>query len=102
MRRRGGFGSGRLIVAAVMVLGALISYYASRQVNPITGRKQAIALSPKQEVALGMRSAPRMTQQFGGEDADPAMRRETLAWVGAKWGTSSANTRRSPMSSPAS
>ncbi|HET8646982.1 MAG TPA: M48 family metalloprotease, partial [Vicinamibacteria bacterium] len=47
-----------------------VSYYSSRQKNPITGRTQAIALSPKQEVALGLRTAPQMAQRFGGEDPD--------------------------------
>jgi predicted Zn-dependent protease len=61
----------RLMVAGVMVVVALISYYGSKQKNPITGREQAIALNPKQEVALGLRSAPQMARQFGGTDTDP-------------------------------
>src|SRR6185295_1624692 len=68
--RRGLGGGGRLMMAAVMVVVGLISYYGSRQKNPITGKTQAIALSPKQEVALGISSAPRMAAQFGGPDAD--------------------------------
>ncbi len=62
---------GRLMAAGVMVVVALISYYGSKQKNPITGREQAIALNPKQEVALGLRSAPQMAKQFGGNDTDP-------------------------------
>ena len=68
-----GRGAGRLLVAAIMVVVGLVSYFASRQKNPITGRTQAIALNPQQEVALGLRTAPRMAQQFGGLDRDEAM-----------------------------
>jgi predicted Zn-dependent protease len=32
-------------------------------------------MTPEQEVALGLRSAPEMAQQFGGEDPDPAAQR---------------------------
>ena len=38
--RRGRMGGGRLIIAAVMVVVGLISYYSSKQKNPITGRTQ--------------------------------------------------------------
>jgi predicted Zn-dependent protease len=57
-------------MAAVMVVAGLVSFYGSKQKNPITGKTQAIALSPRQEVALGLSTAPRMAQQFGGPDAD--------------------------------
>jgi predicted Zn-dependent protease len=69
-RGRAMSGGGRLIMALVMVIGGLFTYYTSRQKNPITGRTQAIALNPQQEVALGLRSAPQMAQKFGGEDPD--------------------------------
>ena len=45
---------GRLIVGLVMAVVALVSYYGSRETNPITGEKQQVALSQKQEVALGL------------------------------------------------
>jgi predicted Zn-dependent protease len=62
----------RLVIAFVIVIMAVIGYYGSKQVNPITGETQAIALSPEQEVALGVQSAPEMAEQFGGLDPDPA------------------------------
>lgn len=62
----------RLFAAVIVAIVAIVGYYASKQVNPVTGEKQAIALSPEQEVALGLKSAPEMAQQFGGEDPDPA------------------------------
>jgi beta-barrel assembly-enhancing protease len=62
----------KLAVAAFMALAAVCSYYASRQKNPITGKTQAIALTPNQEVALGLQSAPKVAQQFGGLSSDAA------------------------------
>jgi predicted Zn-dependent protease len=56
-----------------MVLVGVASYCASKQKNPITGRTQAIALNPDQEVQLGFKSAPRMAAQFGGEDPNPVL-----------------------------
>jgi predicted Zn-dependent protease len=64
---------GRLVIAAVMALIALVSYYGYREVNPITGDTQHIALTRQQEVALGLQSAPEMADQFGGLDPDPAV-----------------------------
>jgi predicted Zn-dependent protease len=63
-------GGGRLIMAVVMAIAGLVTYYGSRQKNPITGKTQAIALNPKEEVALGLRTAPQMAQKFGGLDTD--------------------------------
>src|SRR5574341_554941 len=87
MRRR--LGGSRLVLAGIMVVVGLIGYYSSRQKNPITGRTQAIALSPQQEVALGLRTAPQMAGQFGGEDRDPAIQARVRA-VGEKLVRSSA------------
>ena len=61
---------GRLIVGLVMAVVALVSYYGSRETNPITGEKQQVALSQKQEVALGLQAAPQMAEQFGGLHPD--------------------------------
>lgn len=79
----------RLIMAGIMVVVGLFSYFGSRQKNPITGRTQAIALSPQQEVALGLRTAPQMAGKFGGEDPDPAIQARVRA-VGEKLVRSSA------------
>jgi len=65
---------GRLMIAVIVALMALVGYWTSREYNPITGETQSIALSPEQEVALGLQSAPEMIQQFGGADSDPAAR----------------------------
>jgi predicted Zn-dependent protease len=71
MRGRG--RAPKLIVAVFMVIAGLVSYYTSRQKNPITGETQAIALTTDQEVALGLQSAPKVAEQFGGLSRDPEL-----------------------------
>jgi predicted Zn-dependent protease len=61
----------RLLIMGVMGAVALFSYYSKMQVNPITGKRQAVSLTPEQEVAMGLQSAPQMAAEFGGEYADP-------------------------------
>lgn len=55
-----------LLIAAVSVLG----YCANTQVNPVTGKKQHITMTVKDEVAIGLQSAPEMASQFGGLTRD--------------------------------
>jgi len=74
---------GRLLIAAVMVVIALLGYYASREVNPFTGKTQSVALSQEQEVVLGLQSAPQMAQEFGGLDPDPSVQSD-LEQIGRK------------------
>lgn len=61
----------RLVIGLVMAAVALLGYYGSREVNPVTGETQHIALSQEQEIALGLQSAPAMAGEFGGLDPDP-------------------------------
>ncbi|MDZ7898613.1 MAG: hypothetical protein U5N85_11400 [Arcicella sp.] len=56
----------RLIVGLIMAGIALFSYYSKMQVNPITGKRQAVTMTPQQEVATGLQSAPQMAAEFGG------------------------------------
>lgn len=63
----GGLPIGRLAIAAVIAIGALVSYFSSFHRNPTTGELQAVAIDPQQEVALGLQSAPQMAQEMGGE-----------------------------------
>ncbi len=73
-RGPGGSGiSGRLLIALAIVLFALFSFWSSSQVNPVTGEKQHISISPKQEILLGLESAPQMSKKMGGElpSSDP-------------------------------
>ena len=56
----------RYLIALVIALFSLISYFFSTSENPITGEKQRVALKPEQEISLGYKSAPQMVQQMGG------------------------------------
>ncbi|MCC7503761.1 MAG: M48 family metalloprotease [Saprospiraceae bacterium] len=63
----GGFRlSPKLLIALAMAGIALFKYCASSQTNEITGETQHINLSPEQEIAMGLQSAPGMAQEFGG------------------------------------
>lgn len=69
MVRRGGGGiGGRLIIAAVMAIIALVTYFGTRVYNPVTDETQNIDMTVEQEVALGLQAAPEMAAQFGGLD----------------------------------
>lgn len=68
--RRRGSGWGRLIMAGVIALVSLISYFGSRQDNPVTGETQYIGITVEQEIALGLQAAPQMAAEFGGLDSD--------------------------------
>lgn len=71
-RRRGRSRiSPRLIIAAVVALGAIITYLTQTSTNPITGQKQRVALTIDKEIALGLQAAPEMAAQHGGLDPDP-------------------------------
>jgi predicted Zn-dependent protease len=74
-RRTGGRGSGcsgRLLIAAAIAAFSLISYFSSRQDNPVTGETQYIDITPEQEIALGLEAVPQMTAEFGGLDESAA------------------------------
>ncbi len=74
MRRRNSSGSSsaRLILGVIIAVISLISYFASSEVNPVTGENQYISLTVDQEIALGLQSAPTMIQEYGGlyQDSD--------------------------------
>jgi predicted Zn-dependent protease len=61
----------RLILALVIALISVGSYYFSTQKNEITGETQRVNLTKDEEIALGLQSAPQMIQQYGGESANP-------------------------------
>lgn len=64
--QKGGSSSIKFLVAAAIVIFSVVKYFASSEVNEITGEKQYISLSKEQEVAMGINSAPQMAQEFGG------------------------------------
>lgn len=57
---------GRMVIGLIIAAISGILYFTNTQVNPVTGEKQRVALSPEQEIALGVQSAPQMAEQFGG------------------------------------
>ena len=68
MRRIG--GGGRLAIAAVIALVAIVAYLGNTSTNPVTGQAQRVAMTVDQEIALGLQSAPEMAAQFGGASPD--------------------------------
>jgi predicted Zn-dependent protease len=56
----------RLLIALVIILISVFTYFSRTTENPLTGEKQRVALKPEQEIALGYRSAPQMVAQMGG------------------------------------
>src|SRR5215475_11797402 len=63
----------RLILALLIAAGGVVTYLSSRSVNPVTGEVQHVSLTPAQEIALGVQSAPKMAAEFGGELDDPGI-----------------------------
>jgi len=64
---------GRILIALVIAAIGAAYYFCNTQVNPVTGEKQRVALTPDQEVALGLQAAPQMAAEFGGLHPDPAV-----------------------------
>ena len=56
----------RVVIAVIIALFAIITYFSSTSENPLTGEKQRVAMTPEQEIALGYQSAPQMAAQMGG------------------------------------
>ena len=74
----------QLVIAAIVAAFSLLSYFGSSSINPITGEKQHIGgMSQKDEVAMGLQSAPQMAAQMGGITQD-ARARALVSQVGAK------------------
>lgn len=74
--RRGLGCSPRLMIALIMIAFAVGTYFFSTEKyqNPVTGRTQRLALSPKEEIALGLNAAPEMARQHGGLYKDQRLR----------------------------
>lgn len=81
--RRGGRRGPQLVVGIVIAIVAVMGYLVSQSTNPITGETQAVALSPEEEVALGLHTAPEMAARHGGLDSDPEAQARVDA-VGAR------------------
>lgn len=72
-----GYSTRRRGIRGTLIIGLLIAafyafkYYSNTQVNPFTGEEQRVgSITPEQEIALGLQSAPKMIQQYGGLHPD--------------------------------
>jgi len=69
---RGNRSGLRLLIGAALAIFSIISFFASQDYNPVTGENQYVSLTPRQEIALGLQSAPELIQQYGGMYEDEA------------------------------
>ena len=60
----------RLLIGLAIVGFAFLKKCNQQQKNPYTGRTQTITMTPDQEIAIGLQSAPQMAQQHGGLHPD--------------------------------
>lgn len=82
-----GGGSGvnlRLIIGIVVILFGVISYYGHESVNPTTGERQHVSMTPQDETALGLQSAPQMAAQMGGDVPMSDPRAQEVTQIGRK------------------
>lgn len=69
----------RLLLMLGIIGFSVLKYYMSSSVNPMTGEKQRVSLTPEQEVAMGLQSAPQMAAEFGGVYNDPKVQNSIKA-----------------------
>ncbi|MDR3617333.1 MAG: M48 family metallopeptidase [Candidatus Obscuribacterales bacterium] len=60
----------QIAIALIIAAFSLFSYFGKSVYNPVTEQKQHVDMTPKQEIALGLESAPRMASEYGGEAND--------------------------------
>ena len=71
-RGRGGAWKIRLLIAFALVAFAVVKYFGTSSVNPITGKSERVGHAAAQDVAFGLQAAPEMAAQFGGPARDAA------------------------------
>jgi predicted Zn-dependent protease len=62
--------SPRLLIGVLIAIVSIVTYCSHQQVNPVTGKSQHVAISARDEIALGLQAAPEMARQFGGPHPD--------------------------------
>ena len=72
----------RWIIGGIIALVGLFLYFKNTTVNPTTGEKQHVSLTPDQETALGEQSAPQMAAQMGGEVSPSDPEAQEVQYVG--------------------
>ena len=73
----------RIFIGLAIVAFAFIQKCSNTEENPYTGRSQHITMTPDQEIAIGLQSAPEMAQQHGGLYPDQRLQ-SFVASVGNK------------------
>jgi predicted Zn-dependent protease len=72
-----------LNIRVLLMLGiigfSVLKYFMTSSINPMTGEKQRVSITPEQEVAMGLQSAPQMAAEFGGEYNDPKVQNAVKA-----------------------
>ncbi|MDF0551904.1 M48 family metalloprotease [Kamptonema sp. UHCC 0994] len=63
----------RFAIGLLIAFFGFISYLTTTVENPVTGEKQRVQLSPRQEVVLGLRSRSQIAAKFGGLDQDKVL-----------------------------
>lgn len=61
---------GRLILALIVAVVSLVTYFGTQVYNPVTDEVQHIDMTVEQEVALGLQAAPEMAAEYGGLHPD--------------------------------
>src|SRR4051812_3021708 len=56
----------RWIAALIIALFGIVTYFFETQTNPVTGKKQHVAMDVDQEMRRGLESAPQMAAEMGG------------------------------------
>jgi predicted Zn-dependent protease len=56
----------RIFIGLAIVAFAFVQRCSNKEENPYTGRTQTISMTPEQEIAIGLQSAPEIAQQYGG------------------------------------
>ena len=77
--------SPRTIAGLFIALVAVVIYMTGSEVNPVTGKRQHIAMSVDEEKAMGLQAAPEMASKMGGA-VDPRSdpRAALVARIGRK------------------
>ncbi|MDX2128053.1 MAG: M48 family metalloprotease [Chloroherpetonaceae bacterium] len=70
-----GFGGLKLWIAVAIAGFSIFSYLSKGDYNEQTGEMQFVSLSPKQEIALGLQSTPKLIAQYGGLHPDEQLQK---------------------------
>ena len=63
----------RIAIGLLIVAFAFYKKCANTEINPYTGKEQVISMTSEEEIAIGLKSAPQIAQQYGGLYPDDRM-----------------------------